>query len=246
MTSDTFEVLFLIARPAAGKSEIIDYLSRTSVGDRKRRFHIGPITVLDDFPMIWAWFDEDHILQEMGHPRVHTDAGENFRHPYLWDVLIKRLGLEYAKLLHERPDYHAAGGTAIVEFSRGAQHGGFCQAFAHVPPEMLGRGAILYVNVSWEESLRKNRTRFNPARPHSILEHALPDAKLAKCYRDSDWEAFSATHSECIPIQGVPVPYAVFENEDDVTTGRGEALSRRLEQTLGVLWKRWDALHNKP
>ncbi len=133
-----------------------------------------------------------------------------------------------------------------LSFHEAAQHGGFRQAFANVPPEMLGRGAILYVNVSWEESLRKNRSRFNPARPHSILEHALPDATLAKLYRDNDWETLSASHLECIPIQGIPVPYAVFENEDDVTTGRGEALGRRLEQTLGLLWKRWNALHNKP
>ena len=56
MGSDTFEVLFLIARPAAGKSEVIDYLARTSLGDRMARFHIGPMTVLDDFPMIWTWF----------------------------------------------------------------------------------------------------------------------------------------------------------------------------------------------
>jgi hypothetical protein len=32
------------------------------------------------------------------------------------------------------------------------------------------------------------------------------------------------------------VPYVVFENEDDVTTARGEALGRRLEKVLGRLW----------
>ena len=32
------------------------------------------------------------------------------------------------------------------------------------------------------------------------------------------------------PSQGVKVPYAVFENEDDVTTDRSEPLGQRLEE----------------
>jgi len=42
---------------------------------------------------------------------------------------------------------------------------------------MLKSAAILYVNVSFSESLRKNRKRFNPNKPDSILEHGLPDEK---------------------------------------------------------------------
>ena len=96
--------------------------------------------------------------------------------------------------------------------------------------------AILYINVSWEESLRKNRARFNPERPDSILEHGLPDKKLEVLYRHVDWEEVSAPDPQFIVIQGVKVPYAVFENEDDVTTQRGAALATRLEQVLGQLW----------
>jgi hypothetical protein len=96
--------------------------------------------------------------------------------------------------------------------------------------------AILYIHVSWEESLRKNRVRFNPDRPDSILEHALPDEKLEVLYRHVDWEAVSAADPNFIDIQGVRVPYVVFENEDDVTTERGVALTERLEERLSRLW----------
>ena len=34
------------------------------------------------------------------------------------------------------------------------------------------------VQVSFAESLRKNRKRFNPERPDSILEHAVDEKKL--------------------------------------------------------------------
>ena len=52
MSRDTFDILFLIARPAAGKSEIIDYLKRTDAQTRRVRFHIGPFVELDDFPIL--------------------------------------------------------------------------------------------------------------------------------------------------------------------------------------------------
>jgi hypothetical protein len=199
MPNDAFDVLILIARPAAGKSEIIDYLKRTPEPERRARFHAGELAELDDFPMIWTWFDEDRLLEQMGQPRLHTDARQYFLHDYFWDVLIERLGLGYARLLRDRPAFHAGGGTALVEFARGAQHGGFRQAFAHVPPEMLRRGAILYVQVSWEESLRKNRARRNAAKPDSILEHSLPDEKMVFLYRESDWEASSSGRSPVAP-----------------------------------------------
>ena len=123
-----------------------------------------------------------------------------------------------------------------LEFARGSEHGGFKQAFEHLDKSILERMAILYINVSWEESLRKNRARFNPDKPDSILEHGLSDEKLEKLYREVDWEVVSAADPEFITIKGIKVPYVVFENEDDVTTGRGEALGQRLEETLKRLW----------
>lgn len=239
---DTFDVLFLLARPAAGKSEVIDYLKRTDEPTRRARFHIGPFVELDDFPLLWAWFEEDRILARLGQPRLHTDAAEYFRYPYLWDVLIELLGLAYEKLLRDRPDFHADGGTVIVEFARGAEHGGFRRAFQHVSRAMLARGAILYINVSWEESLRKNRARADPQRPDSILQHSLSDEKLTRLYRESDWAEFSRGDPHRIAIQGFDVPYAVLENEDDVTTARGPALGQRLEEALARLWRLYRAV----
>ncbi|MBA4374961.1 MAG: hypothetical protein C0401_02160 [Anaerolinea sp.] len=50
----TFDIVLLIARTAAGKSEIIDYLKRTPLEERARLFHIGKFDEMDDFPMLWA------------------------------------------------------------------------------------------------------------------------------------------------------------------------------------------------
>src|SRR5574340_364561 len=237
----TFDVLLLIARPAAGKSEVIDYLKSVPPDTRSQRFHIGAFDEIDDFPMLWAWMEEDQLLEQMGHPRLHTDRNGYFLHQYLWDVLIERIGLEY-----EKRRRNASGTdpsiTTIVEFSRGREHGGYRSAFAHLRPQMVEKMAVLYIAVSWEESLRKNRKRFNPERPDSILQHSLPDAKLEPLYREVDWPEITDGDPHHLLIQGMEVPYVVFENADDVTTARGEALGQRLEERLQRLWGLYDEL----
>ena len=92
-----FDILILIARPAAGKSELIDYFKKVPVRERERRFHVGEFEEIDDFPMLWAWFEEDKILADMGKDRLHTTPDGYFKHSYLWDLLIRRICFEYEK-----------------------------------------------------------------------------------------------------------------------------------------------------
>ncbi len=234
----TFDILLLIARPAAGKSEIIAHIKETPIPERISSFHIGEFEEIDDFPMLWTWFEEDSILDKLGHARLHTDDDDNFLYPYLWDVLIERINLEYSKKNRDEPDYHTRK-TTIIEFARGTSHGGFSRAFEHLSKEIIERLAILYINVSWEESLRKNRARFNPDRPDSILEHGLPDDKMEKLYRHVDWDDLISGEPDFLQIQNVLVPYAVFENEDDVTTLGGAVLTERLKKVLSHLYNKY-------
>jgi hypothetical protein len=230
-------LLILVGRPASGKSEIIDYLRRLPPG-RREALHLGRLEVIDDFPMLWAWFEEDELLQRMGRPRLHTTADGYFREDHLWDLLVRRLCLEYDKARQTREAVAGGEGlTAILEFARGAEHGGYRRAFAQLSDEVLRRAAILYVRVSFEESLRKNRLRFNPRAPHSILEHSLPDSKMKRLYRDDDWQELCPGPSGHLELRGHRVPYVVFENEDDVTTPRGRALGLRLSRSLRRLWE---------
>jgi hypothetical protein len=228
------ELILLLGRPASGKSEIIDYLQRMDPAQRLSTLRVGEPVVLDDFPMLWAWFEEDAILESMGKPRLHSTPDGYFLHEHQWDVLIRRLCLEYDKL-------RAAGSsretTVIMEFSRGSEHGGYRRAFSHLSDIVLDHAAALYVRVSWEESLRKNRRRFNPDKPHSILEHGLSDDKMERLYRQDDWDELDRAAPGHLSVRGRMVPAVVFENEDDVTTPRGSALGERLFGTLAGLWE---------
>ncbi len=231
-----FPIVLLLARPGAGKSEIIHFLKSIPDEQRMEQFHIGPFEELDDFPMLWTWFEEDAILERMGQPRLHTDSSGYFKWNYLWDLLIERISIEYQKKVRDDPDFHRTK-SLIVEFSRGSEHGGYASAFRHISREMAEQMAILYINVSWKESLRKNRNRFNPAKPDSILEHSLADDKLERLYRYIDWEEITVTNPTHVYIQGIQVPFVVMENEDDTTTQGGPTLGLRLATSLNSLWE---------
>ncbi len=233
MNSEIFDTLILIGRPASGKSEIIDYLSSLDSEDRRRRFHLGELFVIDDFPMLWTWFEEDRLLSELGKPRLHIDEKGYFKHEYLWDLLVRRLCLEYEK--HQTES--AAGGSAIIEFSRGNSHGGYRRAFGQLSTRILEKAVVLYVNVSFQESMRKNRRRFNPQAPHSILEHSLPEEKMRHLYEMDDWFELSGRNRDFLSIQDLRVPFAVFENEEDYTSAGGEELGGPLELCCQRLWR---------
>ena len=237
MPHDSFDIILLIGRPASGKSEIIHFLKHLPDDLRRERFYIARLEVHDDFPMLWAWFEEDGILtNKFGLPRLHSDEEGYFKFPELWHLLIERLSLDYGKLLRDDPSYHNHS-TCMIEFSRGSSHGGYTQAFQHLSDEILERAVIMYVRVPFEESLRKNRQRFNPGKPDSILEHGLPDDKLERLYKEDDFATVAPGDSGQIEIRGHSVPFIVFPNEDDVTTDKPEQLATRLESVLGELWK---------
>lgn len=236
MTDGTFDIVILTGRPASGKSEIIDFLTRLPADIRRGRFHIASLEVLDDFPILWAWFEEDDILSKLGLPRLHSDEQGYFKFKELWHVLIERLSLDYSKKIRDDDSYHAHA-TALIEFSRGSEHGGYADAFQHISEEILKRAVILYVRVPFEESLRKNRRRFNPEKPDSILEHGLTDEKMERLYRDDDWPVLAPEESGYLSLRGLEVPYAVFPNEDDVTTGKPDQLADRLDTVFNGLWE---------
>ena len=236
MATDSFDVLILIGRPASGKSEIVDFLIHLPEMTRREQFHVARLEVLDDFPMLWAWLEEDDILSHtFGLPRLHSDDQGYFKFQELWHVLIQRLSLEYAKKIRDNASYHSQT-TTLIEFSRGAEHGGYQQAFQHLSESVLESARIIYVRVPFEESLRKNRRRFNPDKPDSILEHGLPDEKMARLYRDDDWDSITSGDSGYLSVRGHSVPYVVFPNEDDVTTAKPDQLALRLEGVLARLW----------
>jgi hypothetical protein len=113
---------------------------------------------------------------------------------------------------------------------------GFGEAFGLLADEILGRAGIVYINVSYEESCRKNRRRFDPAQADSILYHGLPDEKMEFYYRTNDWERLSGGRKTgTMRIRGFDVPFAVFDNEPEKTDDPAK-LGPALDDVFARLW----------
>ena len=245
MARNTFDILILNGRPASGKSEVIDYLKHCPLEERLERFHIGEFEELDDFRMLWERFEDDDIYEKHGKERLISDRfytyegkqyeGYVFKDKFFWNFLIEKFNLEYSKRLRDRDDYHDHK-TLLIEFSRGSEHGGFKTAYGYLGDPILDRAATLYIKCSWEESLRKNRRRYNPDKPDSVLEHALEDKKIEMLYKESDWADFTAGDPDYLRVRGKEVPYAVFQNEPEITD-RPEKLGAHLDEVIGRLWR---------
>ncbi len=229
-----FPILIITARPAAGKSEVIDFLKKCPAEERLRRFHIGDVEELDDFVYVWETFEIDDILSRHGKKRLWTDEKYYFTDPFVWNLYIERMNLEYRKKLARDPDYHRKK-TTLIEFARGGEDG-IHEALRHLHDEVLRRAAVLYIRVSYEESVRKNRRRARKGEEDSILYHSLPDAKMEFYYRTNDWEKLEMKNPSTVEVRGFTLPYAVFENEPEKTLDPA-LIGEELERAAAKLWQ---------
>lgn len=233
MAANLFENLIIIGRPAAGKSEVIDFLKKCPDEERARRFHIGPFEEIDDFVFVWECFEIDNIYTKHGKERKFSDERYYFNDHFVWNMFLERINLEYAKKLAYNPNYHDTH-TALIEFARGGENG-FREAFGYLSDELLSRARIMYIKVPYEESVRKNRRRARPGQEDSILYHSLPDEKMEFYYKLNDWDAIEAADPNYVQVRGHQVPYTVFDNMPEKTNAP-EPLAAELERTLTHLW----------
>lgn len=233
MSANNFPILIITGRPAAGKSEVIDFLKKCDPKERLQRFHIADFEELDDFVYVWETFETDDILTKHGKPRKWTDEKYWFNDHFIWNLYIERISLEYRKKLARNPSYHDTM-TTLVEFARGGENG-IHEALTYLHEDVLERAAIMYIRVSYEESVRKNRRRARKGEEHSILHHSLPDEKMEFYYKVNDWDKLEAKNPQHIEVKGFKVPYAVFENEPEKTLDPS-LIGEELEHVTKKLW----------
>lgn len=233
MSANNFPILIITGRPAAGKSEVIDFLKKCDPKERLSRYHIADFEELDDFVYVWETFEVDDILTKHGKPRVWTDEKYWFKEHFIWNLYIERINLEYRKKLARNPAYHEKM-TTLVEFARGGENGIY-EAMSHLHEDILKRAALVYIKVPYEESVRKNRRRARPGEEHSILHHSLPDEKMEFYYKTNDWEKLEAKDPQFIEVKGFKVPYMVFENMPEKTHDP-KLIGEELERATAKLW----------
>ena len=231
--NNNFPILIITGRPAAGKSEVIDFLKKADAKERLERFHIADFEELDDFVYVWETFEIDDMLTKNGKPRIWTDEKYWFKEHFIWNLYIERMNLEYRKKLARDPSYHDKK-TILIEFARGGDNG-IHEALSYLHEDILRRVTLMYIRVSYEESVRKNHRRARKGQEDSILYHSLPDEKMDFYYKTNDWEKLEAKDPNFIEVKGFKIPYAVFENEPEKTLDP-KLIGQELERATKKLW----------
>ncbi|MFH0798925.1 MAG: hypothetical protein V2A66_01945 [Pseudomonadota bacterium] len=239
----TFDHILLLGRPAAGKSEFIDFMKKTPDEERASSFHIGRFEELDDFIWLWEKFLEDNMWEDAGYGRIYSQRyGNNYgldpKAEKLYDLMMVRFNLEARERYITKPAFYKDG-TLIIEFSRGGKEG-YLRTLPRLSKEILERAAILYLKVSFEESWRRNVARYEETLRHSILAHMVPRETLEHFYSKDDWETMTSGKEEGhLEINGIKVPFVTMENEPELK--EHDALTARYRPALAKLMKIYEA-----
>jgi hypothetical protein len=210
------DTIILIGRPAAGKSEIIDYLASIPDEERSEELEMGPVSLFDDFPYLWEKFEEDDILERHGRARLWTDERKYFTDEFFWVFMIEKLNLAYRKQMAQDGEEFDRR-TKVIEFARGGPQG-YAASLDALCDEIVDRASIVYVKVPFEVSFARNRRRARPGQEHSILHHSLPDEKMTFYYKIDDWEELTGGEDRgVVRRDGRTLPFVNFVNEPEQT-----------------------------
>ena len=230
-----FEHLFVLGRPAGGKSEFIDVMKKCPADERARAFGIGRFEEIDDFPWLWDACVEDDRREARGEARLvseRTAEGYNITKPKFRGGLVDQFNAAIGEKYLANPAFYADG-TLLIEFARGVDDG-FRESLQRFDPAILRRGAVLYIKVSFEESFRRNSSRYKPGQEESILFHKVPDRDMLGFFRDNDWAAITGDAPDgWLDLRGVRVPFVSMLNEPESTDPL--VLRERYANALGRL-----------
>jgi len=231
----TFDHLFVLGRPAGGKSEFIDFMRRLPEEERASAFGIGRFEEIDDFPWLWQACVDDDGREARGEARLvsaRSPEGYAITAPGFRGSLVNRFNAEIRERYLSRPSFYEEG-TLLIEFARGLGDG-FRASLERFDPDILARAAALYIAVSFEESFRRNAARYRPGREASILFHKVPDRDMLGYFRHNDWDAITGGAPDgYLQLTGANVPFVSMPNEPE--SSDAAVLRRRYAGALGRL-----------
>lgn len=235
-----FEHIVLLGRPASGKSEMVDYLKSVPVRERLEKFHVGNFVEIDDFPWLWQKFEDDDIWERAGYLRrfsKYYEDGNKGLSPDgapLFDWCMEKFNTEIEKRYLSNPDFYKEN-TLFIEFSRGNTRT-YSDSLSRLKSSIWKRAAILYIDVSGEESKRRNIKRYEEKKKASILAHKVPEELLEAHYKTDDWHVLTGgKEGGCMDICGIRAPFVTMGNEPELPPG--PEIGERYRRAFEMLFK---------
>ncbi len=162
--------IFLLGRPGCGKSAIyrmvIDKLKQKNVGKEYPR--------VDDFPKLWAIFQNDEKTGEWKRCKKTPDGGYKVTDDTIWDDILKQVNKDLLKFKSDE--------VIFVEFSRS----NYVNALKNFSQQILKNSVIVYIDCSFEICWERNVERHKNAIAAGTDDHLVSREEMEKTYLYDD------------------------------------------------------------
>ncbi len=234
---EKFDIIIFLGRPAAGKSEVIDFFKHIKLKKRLKKYHIGNIVEIDDFKFLWARGEKDDAREKRGKERIDTKkikiGGYAVKSKDIYRKLINDINKEFKKNYNSENFFNE--NTLFIEFSRGGKNA-YKNALKLLDKKILNKSVIYYIYADYEEVLRKNKRRYDPSQPDSILHHIVPFSVMRQYKIDDFEELLKKDKVSSIEINKINIPYAIFNNMPE-KTDNPKKIKKELKTSIDKLFE---------
>jgi adenylate kinase family enzyme len=162
--------IFLLGRPGCGKSAIyrmvVEKLKEKGVGKEYPR--------VDDFPKLWAIFQNDEKTGQWKRCRKTPDGGYKVTDDTVWDEILRQVNDDLLKFSSEE--------VIFVEFSRSD----YLPALKNFDDKVIKNSVIVYIDCDFETCWERNVDRHKKALAAGTDDHLVSREEMEKTYLYDD------------------------------------------------------------
>ena len=166
--------IFLLGRPGCGKSEIFRRLAEKF----KSENIYDDFVRVDDFPKLWAIFQDDEKTGRWAHCRKTPDGGYKVTDGGIWNDILKQVNGDVLSLQKD-------GRVVFIEFSRP----NYIESLKNFSDEILKNSVMVYVSCSFETCWSRNVARHESAVAKGTDDHLVSREEMEKTYLHDDSDA---------------------------------------------------------
>jgi adenylate kinase family enzyme len=168
-------IVFLLGIPGCGKSEF--YRRLTGRIEKEKLFDNFPR--IDDFPKLWAIFQEDEKTSQWKRCRPTPDGGYKVTDDTVWDDILKKVNVDVLDMLKIQD----SDTLLFIEFSRPNYVHSILNNFSK---EILDKALAVYLDVPFDICWERNVRRHEKALAKGTDNHLVSREEMEKTYGSDD------------------------------------------------------------
>ncbi|MBN2408019.1 MAG: hypothetical protein JXJ19_10030 [Elusimicrobia bacterium] len=206
-------IVFLLGIPGCGKSEVY----RRLTGKLRESGLFSSFPRVDDFPKLWDIFMKDRESGEWKRSRPTDDGGYKVIDDSVWDDILVEVNRDVTEMINNQ----SQDTLIFVEFSRPNYVHSISANFSG---EILGRAAIVYLDVPFDTCWERNVRRHEKALEAGTDDHLVSREEMEKTYGSDDKG----------DLAKLSIPYIVIQ-PDAKQEGDFTKLIREVDKVYGFI-----------